>query len=63
MVTWWVSTPKWTAQVEVDEERIVKAAPIVRWAVGKTWDSFVRTIQVRYPGEVEFYPLEVPPKA
>lgn len=63
LVTWWVSTPKWTARVSVDEQgRIVEAAPIVSWARGQLFDSFVRTLQVRYPGEVEFYPLKVPSK-
>jgi hypothetical protein len=49
--------------IEVDDQgRIVRTAAIVRWARGQLWESFVRTIQVRYPGEVEFYPLEAPAK-
>ncbi len=34
---WWVSAPHLTAVLTVDGGRVVDAAPILRWTVGRSW--------------------------
>ena len=42
MTSYWVSTPRYTVRVDVDERGIVRhAAPIVRWAIGRSWAHIV----------------------
>lgn len=60
VVTYYVSTPKWTVSIDVDDrQRIVKAAPITYWAIGKDFDAFVRTLEIRHPGSVKVVPLKL----
>jgi len=59
VVTWWVSTPKWAAHVEVDDQgQVAKTPPVASWAKGKSWESFLRILQIRYPGEVKTQRLD-----
>ena len=63
-MTYWVSTPKWTVRIEVDDRRrITKAAPITYWAIGKDFDAFVRTLELRHPGAVKVEVLPEDPAA
>jgi len=39
---WWISGPRWTfAVVEIDG-KVVEAAPISKWAVGKSIDDVIK---------------------
>jgi len=62
----WVRAPHFTAGLTIDGDRIVEAAPILRWTLSKTW-RFVRryfsnkgyeVVVMADPSEVNWYYLE-----
>lgn len=39
---WRIVAPHFVAGLVVDEDRVVEAAPILRWAVGMRWSGHVK---------------------
>jgi len=44
----WISTPIYTCYIVVINGAIVKAAPIMHWAVGKPWKEVLEYLKRRF---------------
>ena len=59
MKTFRIQTASWTAGLKVLEPdmKVIFAAPILKWAIGKRWESVRATLELRYkPIQIEEIP-------